>query len=99
MLVYDGSMRGLLDDGTAKVESARKVLRDYLETADPGTAIGLVAYGHGRKGDCADIELIAPASQETNGLAVRIDGLVPMGKTPLTDAMKQAYDALPKTVE
>lgn len=101
MLVYDvsGSMWGQLEDGTTKVESARQVLRDYLDSADSGTKIGVVAYGHRRKGDCADIELIAPASQDTRGLADRIDGLMPMGKTPLTDAMKQAYDALPKTAE
>ncbi|MBB5222619.1 hypothetical protein HNP73_002555 [Amaricoccus macauensis] len=101
MLVYDvsGSMWGRLDDGTTKVESARKVLRDYLASADPETAIGVVAYGHRRKGDCADIELIAPPSTDTKGLADRIDALMPVGKTPLTAAMQQAYEALPKTAE
>ena len=79
MLAYDvsGSMWGKLEDGTTKVESARKVLRGYLNTVEPGTAIGVVAYGHRRKGDCADIELIAPRSQDTKGLADKIDALAP----------------------
>lgn len=101
MLVYDvsGSMWGQLEDGTTKVETARKVLRDYLDAAGPETAIGVVAYGHRRKGDCADIEVIAPAGEDRAALADRIDTLMPVGKTPLTDAMKQAYEALPKTAE
>lgn len=101
MLVYDvsGSMWGQLDDGTTKVETARQVLRDYLDAANPDAAIGVVAYGHRKKGDCADIELIAPASGDVSGLPDRIDALMPVGKTPLTDAMKQAYEALPKTAE
>jgi Ca-activated chloride channel family protein len=55
-IVYDASnsMWGQID-GRHKVEIARKVLGELITDWQPGTPLALVAYGHRRQGDCADI--------------------------------------------
>lgn len=102
MLVLDasGSMWAQLPEGRSKIEVAREVVRDYLTDRDANVPLGVIAYGHNRKGDCSDIETIAPLGmQNAQALADRIDQLSPVGKTPLTDALAQAVQQIPKTAE
>lgn len=102
MLVLDasGSMWAQLPEGRSKIEVAREVVRDYLTDRDANVPLGVIAYGHNRKGDCSDIETIAPLGmQNAQALADRIDQLSPVGKTPLTDALEQAVQQIPKTAE
>lgn len=47
-----------------KITLAREVLGDLVAGMPEGQSIGLVAYGHRRKGDCADIEELLPASNQ-----------------------------------
>lgn len=57
MFVFDasGSMWGQVD-GVAKIDIARRVFADMSQSwADSQQAVGLIAYGHRRKGDCSDI--------------------------------------------
>src|SRR5690606_9696749 len=60
MLVLDasGSMAGRID-GVTKLDTAREALASVLKTLPAGTELGLMAYGHRRKGDCGDIETLA----------------------------------------
>jgi Ca-activated chloride channel homolog len=96
MLVLDasGSMWGQVD-GKAKIEIARDAVDGLVAHWKPEDRLGLVAYGHRRKGDCADIEtLFAPAPVDTAALRSRVRALNPMGMTPLSAAVIQAAEVL-----
>ena len=89
MLVLDasGSMWGQID-GVAKISIARDVIDDVLGEWDQGVELGLMAYGHRRKGDCTDIELVAPVGPlNADGFAKTVRGLSPKGKTPISEAL------------
>ena len=63
IIVMDGSgsMWGQID-GRPKLEIARETVADVLGKLPADQSLGLIAYGHRRKGDCKDIELmVAPA--------------------------------------
>jgi Ca-activated chloride channel family protein len=96
MLVLDasGSMWGQVG-GEHKIVIAREVIGDLMTSWNPDVHLGLTAYGHRRKGDCGDIETLAPVGPDT---AARIPALVnrikPKGKTPLTDAVRSAANSL-----
>jgi Ca-activated chloride channel family protein len=82
-------------DGTPKITVAKEVMSGLVADLPADSKTGLLAYGHRRKGDCADIESLVglgPLDRET--MIDRIQGLNPKGKTPITAAVKQAVDEL-----
>ncbi|MDX8405740.1 MAG: VWA domain-containing protein [Mariprofundus sp.] len=89
MFVFDGSgsMWGQVD-GVTKIELAKEAMSSLLKDFPEGTDIGLVAYGHHREGDCADIELLAPLGSSTTDVAKAVDSINPKGKTPLTQSIQ-----------
>ncbi len=98
MFVFDGSgsMWGQID-GQAKIVTARETLARVATQLPPDLEVGLVAYGHNRKGDCNDIETlvpIGPAASQSGALVSSVQSLNPKGKTPLTRAVRRAADAL-----
>lgn len=97
MVVFDasGSMWGQVD-GVTKIEIARDAFRDLsTEWATADANVGLIAYGHRRKGDCSDIELVArPELGSTAQLGALVQGLIPRGKTPLSNAVRLAAQEL-----
>lgn len=102
ILVLDGSgsMWAQLPEGRSRIEVARDVLRDFLSARDPAQPLGVIAYGHNRRGDCSDIETIAPVgAQDGRALGQRLSGLMPRGKTPLADALRRAASEIPPTAE
>ena len=102
VLVLDvsGSMWAQLPEGRSRIEVARGVLSDFLATRDAARPLGVVAYGHNRRGDCTDIEIVAPIGvQDGPALAARLNRLSPRGKTPLTDALRRAAAMIPPTAE
>ncbi|AVW91758.1 vWA domain-containing protein [Celeribacter baekdonensis] len=102
VLILDasGSMWSQLDDGTSRIEVARDVLSDFLAARDPAQPLGVIAYGHNRKGDCSDIEVLAPVGrQDPNSLGARLRTLNPRGKTPLADALQLAASQIPASSE
>lgn len=101
ILVLDasGSMWGEVD-GKHKIEIARDVIASTLENWDPGVHIGLMAYGHNRKGDCDDIEVLQqPSVLDATSFVKSVNDLNPKGKTPLTASVKQAAELLKYTEE
>lgn len=101
ILVLDasGSMWGQID-GTAKISIAQTVIGDLLESLPLEQALGLTAYGHRTKGDCTDIEtLVVPGDSTRDGIAAAVNAIQPRGKTPMTDAVVAAADALRYTEE
>lgn len=100
MVVFDmsGSMWGQVD-GVAKVEIARDAFSGLLtDWAANDTQTGLIAYGHRRRGDCGDIEVMARPG-DGNDIGALVAGLRPVGKTPLSDAVSLAANVLKYTEE
>ncbi|MEJ8574351.1 vWA domain-containing protein [Microbaculum marinum] len=99
ILVLDasGSMWGQID-GRTKIEMAREAVATILSTWRASDELGLIAYGHRSKGDCNDIEvLMAPGSLDRDGFQATVNKLNPKGKTPMTEAVRQAATALRST--
>ena len=58
--------------------------------------LGFIAYGHRDKGSCGDIELIVPPAAGTaSAIAAAANALTPKGKTPISDAVRQAAEESP----
>lgn len=96
MLVLDasGSMWGQLE-GRSKVEIARDAVKDLVGGWKADVDLGLVAYGHRRKGDCTDIETLLPAAPlNAQAFLAKVNGLAAKGMTPLSQAVIHAADAL-----
>ncbi|HET9032134.1 MAG TPA: VWA domain-containing protein [Dokdonella sp.] len=96
MLVLDasGSMWGQIA-GKTKVEIARETVADVLGNWKADNAIGLVAYGHRRKGDCTDIEtLIEPGPLDKTAFLSTVNSLNAKGMTPLSAAVQHAAGVL-----
>lgn len=99
MIVLDasGSMWGTID-GKPKLEIARAALKQTLAQLPPGTEVGLMAYGHREKGNCADIEVVVPPAPGAGAkIAQAADKLRFLGKTPLSESVRQAAAALRAT--
>jgi len=102
VLIVDasGSMWGQLEDGRSKIEIAREVLTEFFSTRDASEPLGVIAYGHRRRGDCADIELIAPvARQQAGSLASRLSKISPRGTTPIAASLQLAAAQIPRSAE
>lgn len=101
ILVLDGSgsMWGQIE-GTAKITIAQDVVRGLLETIPEDQALGLTVYGHRQRGDCSDIEtIVSPAAGTRAAISEAVGGISPLGKTPMTDAVIAAAEALRYTEE
>lgn len=96
IIVFDGSgsMWGQIN-GKAKLEIAREALHNMLETVPDSMELGLIAYGHREKGNCADIEMLVPPNKGNKKAIVdAVQNMNFLGKTPLTAAVQQAAEAL-----
>ena len=101
VLVLDasGSMWGQVDN-TSKIAVARDVIRKLVSDWNPKVQLGLTAYGHREKGNCADIETLVPVGNVNAGtIMAAVKDLQPKGKTPLSDAVRQAARDLKYTEE
>lgn len=94
VLDASGSMWGQID-GRPKLEIARETLGTVLSGMPGDLELGLMAYGHREKGNCADIELVVPPARGTVDAIVEAAGRMRfLGKTPLSEAVRQAAEAL-----
>ncbi len=96
ILVMDGSgsMWGQID-GTAKITIAQDVVAELIGTIPSDQGLGLTVYGHRARGDCTDIEtVVAPAAGTGPAIVDAVRGIKPLGKTPMTDAIIAAAEAL-----
>ena len=99
ILVLDasGSMWGQID-GKSKMQIAKEVVGKVIAGWKPEDEVGLVAYGHRKKGACDDIEVLTePGKLDAQSFMARVNGLNPKGKTPMTQAVRQAAEALKYT--
>ncbi len=96
LLILDasGSMWGRAQ-GEEKIVIARRVLQDLASRLPNDSDVGLIAYGHRREGDCADIETVVPLGPlDRTALVSKIESLNPKGKTPITQSIEQAVAAV-----
>ena len=96
ILVLDGSgsMWGQID-GVAKITIAQEVVSGLLEDFPADQGLGLTVYGHRERGNCTDIEtIVAPAPGTVSDIVSAVNGIKPLGKTPMTDAVIAAAEAL-----
>jgi Ca-activated chloride channel family protein len=94
IVIFDasGSMWGKVDK-EAKITIARRVMKDVLAQVPPGVAVGLVAYGHRSKTDCADIEtIVAPGSRDRAALEKAVESIQPKGMTPITASLQKVIE-------
>ena len=95
MLVLDasGSMWGQIG-GKPKIAIAREAVDAMLDGWNGGD-LGLIAYGHRRKGDCADIEVLQAIGPDTAaGIRKQVNALNPKGMTPITASVRMAAEQL-----
>jgi len=101
MIVFDasGSMWGQIN-GKAKITIAKKALNKVVSNWDENVHLGLIAYGHRKKGDCNDIQVLTPIGQvNRKGMIAKVKAIKPKGKTPISRAIKKAAEALKYTEE
>lgn len=101
VLIMDGSgsMWGQVD-GVAKITIAQEVVGTLLADFPPEQGLGLTVYGHRERGECTDIEtVVAPAAGTAQQIANAVNSIKPLGKTPMTDAVIAAAEALRYTEE
>ncbi|HKY94009.1 MAG TPA: VWA domain-containing protein [Kiloniellales bacterium] len=85
-----GSMAAQLD-GEARLDTARRALADLLAEWPAAAPVGLIAYGHRRTGDCADIEELVPIGPvDVPTISERLGDLRARGKTPLSASLQAA---------
>ncbi|WP_019954388.1 vWA domain-containing protein [Yoonia vestfoldensis] len=102
VLVFDasGSMWNRVEGDLTRIEVARDVMGDYFTSRDGAVPLSVIAYGHNRRGDCRDIEVVTPMGQgDAGSLESRLRGLMPRGMTPLTDSLALARDQIPPSAE
>src|SRR5690606_37991870 len=98
VLLFDasGSMWGQID-GVPKITIAREVVQGLLDDLPPERRLGVVAYGHNRKGDCSDIQPLVPVGTVRDAIGKAIAGVNPVGMTAMTAAVEHAADVLKST--
>jgi hypothetical protein len=92
-----GSMWGRLDN-VEKIVIAKKRMVELVQELE-GVNMGLIVYGHRRKGDCDDIEMMVPLGAGNKEAVIQqIQSINPKGKTPITKSIQLAAQHL-ETIE
>ncbi len=92
---YDSSnsMWGELADKSRKYEAGRGALSKFLESEFGDREIAFRAYGHRRKDDCRDSELVVPFSEPEAAkpqISKAVEDIRPTGKTPITYSLRES---------
>ena len=94
MIVLDGSgSMWRRVDGRAKIEIARDALGSLVRALPAGARLGLMAYGHRRGGDCADIETLIPIGPlHPAAFTAAAARVTPRGRTPISASLQRAAE-------
>lgn len=101
MIVFDASGSMGTTDYTLKVPPIAR-LKQSLEIVVPEVApmrkLGLIVYGEGAYDDCNAIQLhMRPTANAADQLLGIVETINPRGRTPLTESVRQAAEALDYT--
>lgn len=94
ILILDASnsMWGQIE-GENKIVIARRAVGGLVDDLPDDARVGLLAYGHRREGDCADIEVLSePGLVDKAALKGTINAIKPKGKTPITASINAAIE-------
>jgi len=98
VLDYSRSMWAPVDDhgvSRTRYEILRDEFRRLVSELPDRTEIAVIAYGHRNRGSCDSIETVVDSGPKST-VAARIDDqlkrLLPIGTTPITDALLRAND-------
>ncbi|MEO3473035.1 vWA domain-containing protein [Roseomonas sp. CAU 1739] len=80
--------------GRSRIDAARDALAGLMARWDTARPVGLVAFGHRRSQDCADVELLAAPGPDAAAVARLARGIMPRGRTATAEALRQAAEAL-----
>ena len=100
MIVFDasGSMAGNMVQGlfsaVTRIDEVRKALAEVLPGATKFRKVGLITYGPGPYQQCNVDLQFPPIQNATERIMSVVNAINPAGKTPLTEAVKQAADVL-----
>ncbi|MCV6596474.1 MAG: VWA domain-containing protein [Mangrovicoccus sp.] len=99
MIVFDGSgsmsEMGFNHLDEPRIFDARRAMRQVMPDIALHRRLGLIIYGPGQGGACENIDLRFPPLPRADGPIIEaVDGLEPDGRTPLTEAVRQAAGAL-----
>ncbi len=98
MLVFDGSgsMAEIgLEASTPRIIDARTAIARALPQVEAFRDLGLLVYGPGALGGCANIDLrFAPEPRAADKIIRAVDALAPGGMTPLSASVAQAAEVL-----
>ena len=76
-----------------KIAIAKEVMTELIQDLPDASRVGLMAYGHRRKGDCKDVEVLVPVAPLDRDRLVRtIQAISPKGKTPITRSIRLAAE-------
>ncbi len=93
ILDASGSMWGQIG-GASKIAIAKQEMSRLVNELE-NTKMGLIAYGHRRKGDCNDIENLVELGNRNKGTIIKqIKAITPKGKTPITKSIEIAAKQL-----
>ena len=99
MLVFDGSAS--MDEISfetgpdTRIVEARQAIRRAMPDIAPFRRVGLLIYGPGPNGSCQNLDLrFGPIAGAEGPVIDAVDALRPDGLTPLTEAVRQAAEAL-----
>ncbi|MFO7598705.1 MAG: VWA domain-containing protein [Candidatus Desulfacyla sp.] len=96
MFILDasGSMWGKAKD-ISKMDAAKEVMAKVVPALPNDLGVGLTVYGHRRKGDCNDVEIMIPSgSTDRAGLLAKVKAISPKGMTPMAASVRMVADAL-----
>lgn len=99
LFIYDasGSMWGQLNEKTKK-EVAADVLTKTVNNLPNNQNVGLLVYGHRKKGDCNDIEYLVNVSNNSkDNVTQAVKSVNALGKTPLARSATMAINSLKKS--
>ena len=89
-----GSMWGRVE-GKPKIQAAKDVMTTLLNETPDDVQCGIMVYGHRKKGDCSDIEMMVPIGTLDKETAIAgINRISPKGKTPISDSIAMAIDKI-----
>ena len=100
MIVFDasGSMSGNqtlgIPNSRARIDEARSALAQVLPNAAKFRRIGLVTYGPGPWNQCNVKLNFKPMPDAAVSIMSAVNSIVPAGKTPLTQGIEEAAEAL-----
>ena len=84
--------------GEAKIDIAKRAVRELVGGLPATARLGLVVYGHRSLNDCDDIELLVPPGPlDQAAFVAAVEKIKPRGMTPLSAALVFAARALDYT--